>query len=107
MLTQPNSFNGKLILEAYKHTELKAEVRSGWATLNQKATLKGLKTLVQAHLLDGTVIPVGSTAYIKEESLHTRPEVKNKFKSDTFPVEFIVLSMDMVEYIVPPQGDAA
>jgi hypothetical protein len=65
MLTQPNSFNNKLILEAYKHSEVKAEIRSGWASVSQKSSLKGLKILVQATLLDGTVVPAGSTDLIK------------------------------------------
>jgi hypothetical protein len=107
MLSTPSSFNGKLVLEAYLQTEIKAEIRSGWATVNQKSTLKGLKVLVQATLQDGTVVPAGSTAYIKEEFLHTQPWAKNKLKSDTLPGEFILATMNEVEYIVPPNGDAA
>jgi hypothetical protein len=89
MLTQPNSFNNKLILEAYKHSEVKAEIRSGWASVSQKSSLKGLKILVQATLLD------------------SQPFAKNKFKSDTLPGEFILVTMNEVEYITPPEGAAA
>jgi hypothetical protein len=107
MLTKPSSFNNKLILEAYAHTDVKAEVKHGWATPNQKTVLKGLKLLVQMTLSDGTHIPAGSTAYLKEESLHTQQWAKNKLKSDTLPGEFILVTMNEVEYIVPPEDGAA
>jgi hypothetical protein len=107
MLTQPNSFNNKLILEAYKHTEIKSEVRSGWATPGQKNSLKGLKVLIQATLSDGTLVPAGSTAFIKEEFLHNSPWAKAKLKSDTLSGEFIIVTMNEIEYIAPPEGTAA
>ena len=106
MLDKSSSF-GKLIVEAYIPTGLKAEVKSGWATLEQKNNLKGLKVLIQAHLSDGTIIPPGSTAYIKEELLHTQPWAKNKLKSDTLTGEFIIVSTNEIEYIDPPKGPVA
>jgi hypothetical protein len=106
MSNQPTSFD-KLILEAYKRTEVKGEIRSGWISApDQKSQLKGLKVLMSAQFQDGRFIPAGSTAYLKEESLHNTLG-KNKFKSDTFPCEFIVVDLNNVEYIVPPSGDAA
>lgn len=105
ILDQTNSFNGKIVVEAYKHTEIKAEIRSGWASPQQKNNLKGLRVLVQARLADGTVIPVNSTAYIKEELLHTQPWAKNKLKSDTLKEEFILVTMNEIEYISPPSTD--
>lgn len=107
MLTNPTSFNGKLILEAYIHTEVKAEIRSGWATASQKNNLKGLKVLVQADFPDGTSVPAGSTAYLKEEYLHSQIWAKNKLKCDTIPGEFIVVSMNDIEFVVPPPMDVA
>ena len=108
MLDKPTSFNNKLILEAYTHSGIKAEVKSGWASVSQKAHLKGLKVLFEAHLSDGTVIPRGSMAFIKEELLSTQPWAKNKLKSDTIPEEFILVTMNEIEYISPPSsGDAA
>lgn len=107
MLDVPNSFNNRLIVEAYTHTELRQEVRSGWATVSQRNNLKGLTVLVQAHLNDGTVIPKGSIAYIREELLHTHPFAKNKLKCDTIPGEFIIVNMNEVEYVSPPPHGAA
>jgi len=105
-MPNPLSFNGKLILEAYKHTEVKAEIRSGWATTSQKNSLKGLKVLVDACIQD-KVILAGSTAYIKEELLHTQPWSKNKLKCDTLPGEFILVNINEVEFVSPPEGNAA
>jgi len=104
-LTKPSSFNNKLILEAYKHTEIRPEGNKG--CVGQKNNLKGLKVLMQANLSDGTIVPAGSTAYLKEESLHTAPWAKNKLKSDTIKEEFILVTMGEVEYIEFPGGDAA
>ena len=106
-LTKSSSFNNKLILEAYTHTEIRPEGNKGWITVSQKNNLKGLKVLVQATLPDGTIVPAGSTAYLREDFLHTSPAAKNKLKSDTLPGEFILVTMNEVEYISPPEGGAA
>ena len=106
-LNKTSSFNNKLILEAYTHTEIRPEGSKGWITVSQKNNLKGLKVLVQATLPDGTIVPAGSTAYLREDFLHTSPAAKNKLKSDTLPGEFILVTMNEVEYISPPEGGAA
>lgn len=106
-LEKASSFNNKLVVEAYIHTEIRPEGNKGWITASQKNNLKGLRVLIQANLPDGTVVPVGSMAFIKEESLHTSLWAKNKLKSDTLPGEFILVTMNEVEYISPPEGGAA
>jgi hypothetical protein len=106
-LTHPSSFNNKLIVEAYKHTEIRPEGNKGWVQASQKNNLKGLKVLIQSVLSDGTIVPAGSTAYLKEEFLHSSPAAKNKLKSDTLPGEFILVTMSEVEYLDPPEGGAA
>jgi len=105
-LSKPTSLN-KLILEAYEHTEIRAEGKKGWIQASQKINLKGLKVMVDAKLSDGTTIMAGSTAFIKEESLHTQPWAKAKLKCDTLPGEFILVTMNEVEFISPPEGGAA
>ena len=102
-----SSFNNKLILEAYKHQEIRPEGNKGWVQASQKNNLKGLRVLIQATLSDGTVVPAGSMAYIREEFLHTSPAAKNKLKSDTLSGEFILVTMSEVEYLDPPEGGAA
>lgn len=106
-LNRASSFNNKLILEAYKHTEIRPEGNKGWISAAQKNNLKGLKVLIQANLSDGTVVPAGSTAYLKEESLHTQQWAKNKLKCDTISSEFILVTMNEIEYLDPPSGESA
>lgn len=64
------SLNNRLVLEQYKKQEIKLEVKGGFATMAHKVSLKPLKVLVDAKLPDGTLIPKGSTAYVREEYLH-------------------------------------
>jgi len=64
------SLNSRLILEEYKKQEIKLEVKGGFASMSHKISLKPLKVLVDAKLADGTLIPAGSTAYVREEYLH-------------------------------------
>ena len=106
-LNKASSFNNKLILEAYTHTEIRPEGNRGWITAGQKNNLKGLKVLIQAVLSDGTVVPAGSTAFIKEETLHSALFAKNKLKCDTIPGEFILATMNDVECLDPPEGGVA
>lgn len=106
-LTNPSSFNNKLILESYKHTEIRPEGNKGWIQAGQKNNLKGLKVLVQAILSDGTIVLPGSTAYLKEESLHSAQWAKNKLKCNTISQEFILVTMAEVEYVSPPEGSVA
>ena len=100
--SSPSSFNNKLVLEAYKHTEIRPECNKGWIVAGQKNNLKGLKVLVQAVLSDGTIVLKNSTAFVKEESLQHKLWSKNKLKCDTIPVEFILVTMNDVEWIDPP-----
>lgn len=107
-LEDPRSFSNKLIVEVYQRESApRAEIRNGWATVGQKNTLKGLTVLVSANLSDGTYIPRGSVAYIKEETLHTAAWAAKNLKSDTVSGEFIVVPLSEVEYIDPPLQPAA
>ena len=106
-LSKPSSFNNKLILEAYRQTEIRAEGNKGWIQAGQKNNLKGLKVLVQATLPNGETIPAGSKAWIKEDFLHTQPWAKDIRKCETLPGEFILVTMNEVEFISPPEGGAA
>ena len=67
------SLNNRLVLEPYVKEGLKAKISGGIATPGQRDGLKGLKVLMDAYLSDGRKIPEGSTAYIREEVLHTHP----------------------------------
>jgi hypothetical protein len=106
ILNKPTSFN-KLILQAYVHTEIRPDGNKGWIQAGQKNSLKGLKVLMNAKFSDGTIVLKDSTAYIKEDSLHTSVWAKDKRKCDTLSGEFILVTMNEVEYISPPEGGVA
>jgi hypothetical protein len=106
-LESARSFNNRLIVEAYKKEGLKSHVSNGFAMVQQKVAVKGLVVLLDAKLSDGTFVPKGSTAYIKEEILHTAPWAQKILESDTFPIPFIIVDMANVEYISPPNKEAA
>ena len=106
------SFNNRLIVEAYiTDKSLRASVNNGFAMIDQKVQLKGLKVLVDAKLAighDTLLIRAGSTAYIKEELLHAQPWATKKLTCETMPgVQFIVVDLNHVEFIAPPSGEAA
>jgi hypothetical protein len=106
-LTATRSMNNRLVVEAYKKGELQSTVSNGFAFISQKVTVKGLKVLMDAKLNDGTFVPKGSTAYIKEESLHTQPWAQKVLESDTLKVPFIIVDLSSVEFIAPPSDEAA
>jgi hypothetical protein len=106
-LSKASSFNNKLILEAYVHTEIRPDGNKGWITAGQKNSLKGLKVLLKAELPNGEIIPAGSRAWIKEDSLHTALWAKDIRKCDFITGEFILVTMNEVEFISPPEGGAA
>lgn len=106
-LTSPRSFNNRLIVQAYQKQGLQSSVSNGFAFVQQKVTVKGLTVLMDSQLSDGTFVPKGSTAYIKEELLHTAPWAQKILESDTLTTQFIIVDISNVEYITPPSGDAA
>lgn len=106
-LTSTRSMNNKLIVEAYKKEGLKATEKNGFAMITQKMSLKGLRVLVDAKLSDGTFVPRDSTAYIKEEYLHTAAWAKNPLQCDTLRDQFLIVDVAHVEFIAPPGMPAA
>lgn len=106
-LESARSFNNRLIVEAYKKEGLKSRISNGFASVEQRVAVKGLTVLMDAKLSDGTFVPRGSTAYIKEELLHTAPWAQKILESDTFQIPFIIVDMANVEYISPPNAPAA
>lgn len=106
-LTSMRSFNNRLVVEPYQKGALQSTVTNGFAFITQKVTVKGLTVLMDAKLEDGTFVPKGSIAYIKEESLHTQPWAQKVLESDTLGVPFIIVDLANVEFISPPPNDAA
>lgn len=99
--SRPLSLNNKLIVEVYKKEALRSKIKDGFAFVDQKLTLKGLKILVNAKLNDGTLIPMGSYAYIKEETLHTQQWAQKSYESSFFDQPVLIVDMIYVEFIEP------
>ena len=100
------SINNRLILEPYKtDRSLRANVTSGFATVEQKIEVKGLKVLADAHIFEGNgrtthmVIPKGSIAYIREEYLHNQAWAQKVLKSDAIEGGFIIVDLNHVEFV--------
>jgi hypothetical protein len=70
--------------------------------LSQKIKSKGLKLLVDAKLNDGTVLPKGSLAYIREEVLHNGQWATKILESDAIEGNFIIIDLAHVDYVTTP-----
>jgi hypothetical protein len=87
---------------------------TGFAMIQQKVSLKGLRLLVEFRLdstekhYDGkgnvtsipTVIPAGSIVYIKEELLHTQAWAKQILESP-YIGKFMIVDKQHIEFIQP------
>lgn len=103
-LDTPSSMNNRLIVEPYVKEALRAKIQNGFATPDQKTTLKGLKIYLNAKLNDGTFIRAGSVAYIREELLHTAQWAQKKYESAaTGDKQFLIVDLANIEFIVPAE----
>ena len=90
------SINGKLLLEPYVSSgAIKAEIKSGFATVKQKSTLIGLKALHPSKWIDknghARSVNRGDTVFLKEEDLHTQAFAKTVFNLDSDQEKFIIV----------------
>lgn len=96
------SINNRVLVEPYKKTELKAEIRSGMAMVSQKVTLKGLKLMADANLnIQGCYehLTAGDVVYFKEDQLHMHPSVKDVLTADCIAGPFIVLDAGLIQLV--------
>jgi len=100
-----NSFystNNRLIVEIYKKEAIRSTEKSGFAFIDQKIKLKGLKVLADARLIVNgieIVIKKGSIAYIKEEQLHTQQWAQKNMECDIIDQPFLIIDFNHVEGI--------
>lgn len=77
--------NNKILCEAYAGGKtLKAEVSSGFATVQQKNNMVALKTLADATVRNGNEllkIPKGSTLFFSEETLYINQRYHTPIKN--------------------------
>ena len=100
------SFNNRFIVEMYKKEALRSKEKHGFAMIDQKLSLKGLKLLVNARLNDGTVVPKDSLVYVKEETLHTQQWAQKALECEGVSEPFLVVDLNYVEFIEPPKESA-
>lgn len=110
------SYNNRFIVEPYAGDRtIKTTSGSGFAMIQQKVSLKGLKLLVDVVLIDkpsitqyGSLapqdIPKGSIIYIKEELLYTQQWAKQILESDAVEGKFIIVDGQYVEMIDIKRG---
>ena len=106
-ITEKFSFN-KLIVESYKKEALRAQERNGFAFIDQKLGLKGLKVLVSANLVingASSIIPKDSIAYIREETLHNQPWAQKPMECSAIEGKFLIVDLSYVEFFEPPKND--
>jgi hypothetical protein len=102
------SVNGRIIVETYTKEGLKgADNGKGFKMIEQKVAVKGLTILMDAKLADGTYIPKGSLAYIREEHLYNQAWAQKPLRCDTLPMAFLIVDLAHVEWISPPQEKPA
>lgn len=101
--SRATSFNNRLIVEKYVKGAIRHKERNGFAFIDQKLNLKGLKVLVDAQLSDGIAIEKGSIAYIKEEALHTAAWAQKVLESEEIEGQFLIVDLANVEFISPPK----
>jgi len=95
------TLNNKILCEPYLGGKgLKSEVKSGFATVQQKNNLVGLKVLANAHVkvsADKTLeIGAGSIVYFNEETLYTYPQYHSPIKNDVLDQPCILANFDHV-----------
>ncbi len=101
-VNNPRSLNNRFILEAFIGSrDLKSKESNGFAMLSQKVSLVGLKLLADARLADGTFIPKGSIAYIKESMILTQEWGKTALECPGIDGKFIIVDVNFIELVVP------
>ena len=98
------SMNNRLIVEPYQTDGgLKSNVKNGFATVQQKIGIVGLRLLMDARLTDGkqtsTILRKGTRVYIREEVLHTQAWAKARYESDAVEGPFMIVDASFVEFI--------
>lgn len=103
------SVNNRLVLEPYIKEGLKSKVSGGIAIPGQRDGLKGLLVLMDTRLSDDREIPKGSTAYLREETLHTQAFASKPLSCAILPNKFIIVDIQFIEFfdILESQPDDA
>lgn len=99
-----NSMNNRFIAEPYKGDRaLKSNSASGFAIVQQKVSVVGLKVLADAVIFmgaqQGISWPKGSIIYVREELLFTAPWAQKVYEADAIEGKFIIVDATQVEFV--------
>jgi hypothetical protein len=98
----PVSINNRLLVEPYSGDRaLKAKNAGGFAIVQQKVSIVGLKLVANASILVGNnieEIKKGTVVYIKEELLFTQPWAQKIYESDGVEGKFIIVDLTHIEF---------
>lgn len=101
------TLNNKFIVEPYKGDRaLKSKNESGFALVQQKISIVGLRLLVEAHVSlnnqpgMNAFFEKGSLVYIKEELLFTQQWAQKQYESDAIEGKFIIVDANNVDFVV-------
>jgi hypothetical protein len=97
------TINNKIICKPYSGgKELKSQVKSGFATIQQKQRLVGLEVLLDAIVTfnnNSVRIPAGSMVYFNEEQLFVNQGVNKTISCDYLAEEFSVMDASQVIFV--------
>jgi hypothetical protein len=98
------SLNNRFVVEPYlSDRAIKlSQNGSGFAMIQQKVTLVGLKLLMSVHVQypsESKYFPAGSTVYIREEYLHSQPWAKQLLESKAIEGKFMIVDHQFVEFV--------
>jgi hypothetical protein len=99
----------KFLVKPYEvDRSLRSNSSSGFAMIEQRAYLKGLTTIMEAHITVGrefVVVPTGSTVFVKEEEFFKPGGIHKIYKSEGDDVEVQIVDVASVEFIDPFSTD--
>lgn len=98
------SMNNRLVVEPYlSDRAIKlSQNGSGFAMIQQKVSLVGLKVLMDARLQyhsETVFVSAGSTVFVREELLHSQPWAKQLLESKAVEGKFMIVDISHVEFI--------
>ncbi len=100
----PISLN-RFVVEPYLTDRgLKVRESNGFAMIQQKVTVKGLKLMMDFQgSINGSNFnfPKGSVAFIREELLHTQPWAQKPLEAEGVEGKFLIIDRIHVEFVVP------
>ena len=98
------SLNNRFIVEPYKgERALKSKNEGGFALVQQKTSVVGLKLLVDVtfnNANNSCFFAKGSTIYVKEELLFTQQWGAKAYESDAIEGRFLIIDGAHVEFVV-------